>query len=46
MGAETHDVDLGHSGRENSEKTGGRQEGRGQRIGPLLFTAIFHPGQL
>jgi hypothetical protein len=29
MGAKTHDVDLGHSGRENSEKLRGEQGGLG-----------------
>jgi hypothetical protein len=51
MGAETHDVYLSHSGRENSEKTGGEQGGRrGVRARSLIilleiccrFTSVLH----
>jgi hypothetical protein len=37
MGAKTYDVDPSHSGRENSEKPGGEQEGSlGARANPTL----------
>jgi hypothetical protein len=40
MGAETHDIYLSHSGRENSEKLRGEQGGPGSRSAPLLLDGI------
>jgi len=38
MGAKTYDVDLSHSGRENSENQRGEQGGLRVRALPLFFS--------
>jgi len=42
IGAETHDVDLSHSGAQNSRKPRGEQEGAGLTLGPSFFQIVVY----